>query len=208
MTQATNTVQNTEEVSAPKQNKPKGWIRWSGLVTFLVLVGVVFAMTYLALTMVLKSQLEKYASQAWGAEISIDRLDFSFLPLGVSLNGIDVTDPKKPMQNLVTIGHLGASLNLYQLVVGRTVIEDMSLQHLAFNQPRMTSGALKQTADKTSEKSAAKPADAKASSGFEMPNMLVPNPQDILARQSFKTTAQAEKINAQLKQLNDKWTSL
>jgi uncharacterized protein (TIGR03545 family) len=207
MTQATNTVQNTEEVNAPKQNKPKGWIRWSGLVTFLVLVGVVFAMTYLALTMVLKSQLEKYASQAWGAEISIDRLDFSFLPLGVSLNGIDVTDPKKPMQNLVTIGHLGASLNMYQLVVGRTVIEDMSLQHLGFNQPRMTSGALKQTASKT-DKTIAKKEDNKASSSFAVPNMLVPNPQDILGRQSFKTTAQAEKINAQLNQLNDKWTSL
>lgn len=205
--QATNTMQTTTKANDLKENKPKGWIRWSGLVTFLVLVGVVFAMTYLALTMVLKSQLEKYASQAWGAQISIDRLDFSFSPLGVSLNGIDVTDPKKPMQNLVTIGHLGASLNMYQLVVGRTVIEEMSLQHLAFNQPRMTSGALKQTVSKPQATVGQKEA-SKASSGFEVPSMLVPNPQDILGRQSFKTTAQAEKINEQLNQVNEKWTSL
>ncbi|WP_024851989.1 TIGR03545 family protein [Hydrogenovibrio kuenenii] len=205
MTQQNNQTENTPKPEDVK--KPKGWIRWSGLVSFLVLVGIGFAITYLALTMILKSQIEKYASQAWGAQISIHRLDFNFIPLGVSFSGIEVTDPKKPMQNLVSIGHLGASLNLYQLVVGRTVIEDMSLQHLAFNQPRTTSGAL--VVKKTSKvKETSEAEKSKKDSGFAVPSMIVPKPEEILSRQTFKTSEQADKINQSLNQLNSKWTDL
>lgn len=203
--QSTDKVQN-ENTQAENTPKPKGWIRWSGLVSFLIVVGVGFAVTYLALTLVLKSQIEKYASQAWGAQISIDRLGFSFMPIGVDISGIEVTDPKKPMQNLVSIGHLGASLNFYQLVVGRTVIEDMSLEHLAFNQPRKTSGALVKVDKKAKE--ATKKEASKKDGGLAMPSMLVPKPEDILSRQTFKTSEQADKINEQLNQLNNKWDDL
>lgn len=188
------------------RKKPKGWIRWSGLLTFVALVGAVFAVTYLSLTLVLKSQIEKYASEAWGAKISIDHLGFSFIPVGVSLRGIAVTDPKKPMKNLVTIGHIGANLSLYQWVVGRTVIEDMSLQTLAFNQPRKISGALaKSTSQKTEQP---KKTSTKSEDHFKVPSLLVPKPAEMLNRQKFKTTEQAEKINQSLTQFNQKWKDL
>lgn len=203
-----NTNTQTENTPKPEEvKKPKGWIRWSGLVSFLVLVGISVAITYLALTMILKSQIEKYASQAWGAQISINRLNLSFMPLGVSFSGIEITDPKKPMQNLVSIGHLGANLNLYQLIVGRTVIEDMSLQHLAFNQARKTSGALVvKKVSKAKEISEAE--TSKKDSGFAVPSMIVPKPEEILSRHTFKTSEQADKINQSLNQLNSKWSDL
>ncbi len=58
------TSNNTQTQSS--QPAPKGWVRWSGLGVFAGIVVAVVAIGYFSFTTILKSQLEHYASQAWG----------------------------------------------------------------------------------------------------------------------------------------------
>lgn len=184
---------------------PKGWIRWSGLGAFLAVVAAIVALGYLSFTLVLKNQLEHYASQAWGAKIEIGSLDLGLMPLELGVQNLQITDPDKPMENILVIKRIGASLNLYHLVVGRTVLEDVFFNDLALHQPRKTSGALPK---KVKKKAAAETQDKTATNGIELPKMALPNPDDILKRESLQTVETANEIQRQLSDLDQTWSKL
>lgn len=183
---------------------PKGWVRWSGLGVFLAgIVGIV-ALGYFSFTLVLKNQLEHYASQAWGAKIEIGSLDLGLMPLELGVRDLQMTDPDKPMENILVIKRIGASLNFYHLVVGRTVIEDVFFNDLALHQPRKTSGALPKKTKKTITQTQKKT----VTNGIELPKMALPNPDEILKRESLQTVETANEIERQLSDIDQAWSKL
>lgn len=194
-----------KEKKEKEPKKPKGWVRWTGLGAFVGIVAAVVALGYFGVTQVLKSQIEHYASQAWGAKIEIGSLDLGIFPLKVGLRDLEVTDPDKPMENLVVLKQISASMSLYHLVVGRTVIEDLIFRDLLMHQARDVSGALPDAPKPTAEEVAASEAE---SSGFEMPGMSIPNPDDILKREKLETMEAANRIETQLAELENEWESL
>lgn len=183
---------------------PKGWIRWSGFLVFAAVIAVVVGLSYLGVTVFLKNQLETYGSKAWGAKIDIGSLDIGLFPIRVGLNQLDVTDPDHPMKNMVEIGRMGASLNFYHWVAGRTVIEDLRVQGLAFDQPRKTSGALPETEQKKSKTAS----QAGMFESFEVPKILIPDATKILDRTNLKTLQTAEALQAEIEQVQQDWQSL
>lgn len=187
--------------------KPKGWVRWSGLIAFLAIVGAVFAITYLGIVLLLKEQLEEFASDAWGAKVEIGSLDLGLLPIRIGLSGLQVTDPDQPMQNMVEVDQIGASLSFYHLVVGRTVIEDLTVMGLAFNQPRKTSGALPKKPKTQTEKTAEVEKKSEANL-IEIPKMAIPDATEILTRSNLQTLKAAEDIQKELAEVEKSWNSL
>lgn len=184
---------------------PKGWIRWSGLGVFVAVIASILALGYFSFTLVLKNQLEHYASQAWGAKIEIGSLDLGLMPLELGVQNLQITDPDKPMENILVIKRIGASLNFYHLVVGRKVIEDVFFNDLALHQPRKTSGALPK---KIKKKVTADTEEAKKGKGIELPKMALPNPDEILKRESLQTVETANEIERQLKDVEQTWSKL
>jgi uncharacterized protein (TIGR03545 family) len=197
------TSNNTQTQSS--QPAPKGWVRWSGLGVFAGIVVAVVAIGYFSFTTILKSQLEHYASQAWGAKIEIGSLDLGIMPIEVGLRELQVTDPDKPMENLLVLSRLSASLNLYHLIAGRTVIEDVNFTGLAMHQPRDTSGALAKASKTETTDTAEK--DSK-SGGFAMPDMALPDPNEILAREKLETLEAANRVQAQLDEIDQAWSEM
>ncbi len=206
-----NKIDKAVKPTAKKEKLPKGWIRWSGLTAFLSIVVVIIGLTYLGMTLFLKSTLEDYASEAWGAKVEIGSLDLGILPLRVGIYDLAVTDPDKPMENLVTVKHIGSSVNFYQWVVGRTVIEEVAVQSLAFHQPRTSSGALSDAKLKSSNagQSASNASSGnKKSSGLAMPTTAIPNLDDVLSRDNLQTLKTAEAVKQQLNDLANDWEKL
>lgn len=141
-----------EKVKKDKKNKkPKGWIRWSGLITFLLIAGLVIGLIYLIGSWTLKNKLENIASEAWGAKVEISSIGFGLNPIGLKVDGLALTDTEQPMQNLIEIEKIRFTVNLYHAVVGRFVMEDVALNGLKLNQPRRTSGALPKAVEKTAK---------------------------------------------------------
>ncbi|MBE0493841.1 MAG: TIGR03545 family protein [Thiomicrospira sp.] len=206
--QTTQTPESTPtQKPAAKPIKPKGWIRWSGLIGVLIMVGLVFGLGYLVSSWALKSKIESVASNAWGAKVEIDDLSFSFDPIGIDLAGVQITDPEQPMQNLVELKQVRLSLNLYHLVVKRFVIEDITMAGLALNQPRQTSGVLPKPIKVASQPTEAETADKK-SAGFKLPAAAMPDAKEVIARERLDTVDQAKRIETLATSTENEWKNI
>jgi hypothetical protein len=81
-------------------------------------------------------------TQANGAEVNLDNLDVSALTGSVSVSGIQVTDPQNPQNNQISIGKIAADASLYNLSLGKLVMEQVELSNIKFNQKRSTPGSI------------------------------------------------------------------
>lgn len=206
-----NSAQDNEKSSKPDTPKSKGWIRWSGLTAVVAGVGVFFVIGYLGLTIALKAQIEKTLSNLWGAKVEIGAIDLGFFPLEIGLRQLQVTDPKKPMENLIEIEQISAALSLYHWVVGRTVIEQLSLTDLALHQPRQTSGALPKPPAPVKSKGEPKQAPVASNQNdiaIPLPKLSVPSTETLLSRESLQTVTQAKAVEQKLAEINQAWSNL
>lgn len=192
---------NPSETAVAVSEKPAGWIRWSGVITVLALVSIVVGGGYVLGSWGLKNQLEKTASEAWGAQVDIGSIGLSLSPLAIEVRELAITDPDQPMQNLLNIERIHLAVNLYHLVVGRFVMEEVDISGLALNQPRKTSGEIVR---KQAEKPVEKPKQQDQSKSF-MPSFDLPKAEDVLARETLQTVEQANKVEQELKQLEQEW---
>jgi uncharacterized protein (TIGR03545 family) len=117
-------------------------IRWSGLIAFIVIVGLITIFNVFFLDGILKGIIEDRASLAVGAKVEIGDLRFKIFGLNVDIQKLQVANPEEPMRNSVEIGSLTFDLGAAPLLKKKIVIERMKVLDLAWNTPRKTSGAL------------------------------------------------------------------
>jgi uncharacterized protein (TIGR03546 family) len=113
---------------------------------------LLFAVSAIATTIIKDSTIKDYASGAMtranGAEVSLDDLDLSALTGAVSVSGIEVTDPENPNNNQITIDKVAADASLYNLLLGRVVMEQVNVSNVKFNQKRLAPGIVDETTAK------------------------------------------------------------
>lgn len=195
---------NKTGASSSSFAKPKGWVRWSGVALLAGLLVVGGGITYVVSQWALKAQLERAASAAWGAKVEIASLGFGIAPIGMELRGLAITDTNNTLQNALEIERIAFDLNLYHLVVGRTVIEQARITGVTFDQPRATDGAL---AKKTSQDREPGRLTSLVES-VPLPNLSLPDPASILARESLETLQQVERLEGSLSQAQQEWQLL
>ncbi|MHC4144139.1 MAG: hypothetical protein ACYSUD_05095 [Planctomycetota bacterium] len=93
-----------------------------------------------------KDYAAKTMTKANGAEVNLESLDLSVLTGAVSASGIQVTDANKPQNNQVAIDKIAADASLYDLLLGRLVMENVEVSNVKFNQQRATPGEVVATA--------------------------------------------------------------
>jgi uncharacterized protein (TIGR03546 family) len=124
------------------------YIRKAGVALSVLLLAVFL----IATTVIKDSTIKDYASGAMtranGAEVSLDDLDLSALTGAVSVSGIDVTDPENPNNNQLTIDKVATDASLYNLLLGRVVMEEVNVSNVKFNQKRSTPGNVDKTTTK------------------------------------------------------------
>ncbi|SFR54561.1 TIGR03545 family protein [Thiomicrospira sp. ALE5] len=196
----------TDKNSTPpkKMAAPKGWVRWSGVMLLAGLLLVGGGLTYVVSQWALKAQLERAASAAWGAKVEIASLRFGLAPVGMELRGLAITDTNDTMQNALVIDRIAFDLNLYHLVVGRTVIDQARITGIAFDQPRSRDGALPIRSVEQTESSRV----ARLVERVPLPNLALPEPDTILSRESLQTLEQTQALATQLEQIKAEWQSL
>lgn len=75
-----------------------------------------------------------------GAQVDLDQFDVSILTGAVSVSGIQVTDPEKPRNNQFTVDKVAADASVYNLLLGRLVVEQVEVSNVRFDQERSTPG--------------------------------------------------------------------
>ena len=165
-----------------------------GLLAVLVLLVVGLC---IALEPLLHYGIQKYGSQAYGAQVDVGDVEVDFWPLGVAIYDLEMTDPAQPTQNSVQVAEIASRLEQIQLSEQRVIVERVAVTGVAFTQPRREAGrVLRPVAD----------TDA-AASGFELPNLSLPDVDEVLARaQSDLVSVQlAEQLQQEVEQRKQYW---
>lgn len=118
----------------------KQLVRWQGLVAFVVVTGLLAAVTYLFLDTWLRIAIEQAGGRLAGAEINVESVEHRFSPFGLTLNGVQVTDPEIPSHNRVVLEQLRADVALMPLFMDKVIIDHLQATGMTFNQPREQPG--------------------------------------------------------------------
>ncbi len=114
-------------------------IRKAGVVVAVVILGgAAVAMHFFKDSMV-KNYAARTMTNANGAEVNLEDLDLS-LGGSVSVGGIQVTDPNKPANNQVAIDRIAANASIYDLLLGRLVMQNVEVSNVRFDEKRAAPG--------------------------------------------------------------------
>jgi uncharacterized protein (TIGR03546 family) len=123
------------------------YIRKAGVVLAVIVVGGFLAAAHFLQSTVIKGYTVTALTNVNKAEADIDTLGISILGGNVGVSGVQLTDPKNPQQNQVSVGKMAAKASVYDLLLGKVVVDKMELSEVRFNQARTTPGTvLPQTA--------------------------------------------------------------
>jgi uncharacterized protein (TIGR03546 family) len=133
-----------------------------------VAFAVVLLLIFVAAAHFLKdTKIKEYAAakltQLNGAEVDVDTLQLSVLNGEASVSGIQVTDANNPQRNQVAVENVSADASVYDLLLGKVVLDEVKLSDIQFDQKRQTPGNVIET--KAKEPQAFDPCEYKVAMG-------------------------------------------
>lgn len=164
------------------------FIRWQGLLGFIVLLGLLLAAWMLTAPWLIKSTIETFGSGAAGARVEVSGVSLSIDPLGFSMDALQIADADNPMQNALQSQTIRAHIALAPLLQGKVIVEELQVEGVAFAVPRHTSGAL------NTKEQAAHQAKDQASSLRNPLSVALPSADELLRREPLSTVATGEAL--------------
>jgi uncharacterized protein (TIGR03545 family) len=178
------------------------WIRWQGLVAFIVVVVSVSLLWFVFADLAVEKIIEGAGSRIVGARVELDKADIQLFPLGITLRGLQVTNPHEPMTNAVEIARIAGLLDGVELLRRKAIIEEMSMEGVRFNTARKSSGAIRgRSQAEKSEK-----ISLKRILGTDLPSFVLPKAEEILAKEQLQSVELAKVLPAEIKEEQKKWT--
>jgi len=137
----------TADIRGVLSRRPK-YVRKAGVVAAALLVvgsglGIQFVQDRIA-----RQHIAEALTQAYGAQVDIDKIDIKLLGGSVDVTGIAVTDREHPQNNKIAIGGISAAASWSNLLLGRLVLNNVALSAVTLDQPRATPGKVLPRAEK------------------------------------------------------------
>jgi uncharacterized protein (TIGR03545 family) len=174
----------------------KKWIRWQGLVPFLIILALVLAFWFLLLDPMVKWAVERTGTEIVGARVDLDAADVTLSPLGVTLSRLQVTDPRQPLRNSIEVKRIAFSLDGLNLLRRKVIINEMTAEGIRFGTKRKSSGAVMK---------AQKPPKPRQKDSFEIPSFEIPDVKTALQQEDLGTVKLVSSLQADLKDAESKW---
>lgn len=182
----------------------KRWIRWQGLGAFLGVVIIVFIFWFLFIDGFIERMIEKFGTKAVGAKVELAGADLALFPAGLTLNGLQITNPDDPMKNAVEISAVNLSLDTLNLLRRKVIIDEMTLNGVQLDTKRKTSGAVVGRTGilPTAPKKAAK----KGLCGeIALPAFEVPDVKEILNKEGLQSIKLVQSLQADIQSEKEQW---
>lgn len=168
------------------------WIRWRGLAAFVVISIVVSVFWFLLIDSIIERYIEKTGTSLVGAKVELDKADLSLFPLGLTLTGLQVTDPGSPMRNALEAERIAFLMDGVNLMLRKVTIDEMTVSGVRLNTPRKSSGAVE-----------------KAPPGRqEEPPILtfeIPDPMEVLEKEELESYRVVEELQARISEDREKF---
>ena len=165
-------------------------IRKSGWLIFLLALALVFALLYLLAGTAIRHGLKYSLEKAVGAEVDIRDVSLGLAPLSIEVKGLQMTDPNTPTQNTLSFSRAHADIELWPALLGYRVIDELSIDGLAYGTQRSTAGKV--------FKKSAEEKNSKASVDLASTMKLdLPKADELMARANLQTEAKGEALRQQ-----------
>jgi uncharacterized protein (TIGR03546 family) len=116
------------------------YIRKAGIVLAIIVVGAFFAAAHFLQDSTVRNYATQSLTRANGAEVDLENLAISILGGSVSAEDLQVTNAQEPMQNQVVVEKVAANASVYDLLLGKLIMENVEVSGMQFNQARQTAG--------------------------------------------------------------------
>lgn len=177
-----NNDQQKPEQELEQNNKPEGLFRSSGVAILLASLTTVGAAGYLFADGIAKFALEQGMELTFGAETNISDVSVSWAPFGLTVTELTQTDADEPTKNLFEFSSASAQVDLWQLMLGKYVIDQLSVDKLAAGTPRAKAGEVYKRSLGLKASSAESVEKVSKSLGLS-----VPSTDDLLAKLDLQT---------------------
>ena len=127
------------------------WIRWKALLPLTVVLVLIAVGVYFYLDPAVRRGVEHAGTEAAGAKVDLASARVGLRDGSVTLRGLAVTDPARPMTNLFEVDEIVLRAELLPALERKVVIDTMAVRGMRFGTPRKTSGALPARADSATE---------------------------------------------------------
>jgi uncharacterized protein (TIGR03546 family) len=117
-------------------------VRKAGVAIAILILAISAGALHITKGNVVKNYFATTMTKANGAEVNLESLDLSALKGSVSATGIQVTDAQKPQNNQVAIGKVAADASLYDLFLGKLIMENVEVSDVRFDQQRRSPGKI------------------------------------------------------------------
>ncbi len=172
------------------------WIRWPGVIAFIAAVAVIAVIWFLVIDVLIKKGIERGGTAAVGAKVEVAKADLSLFPLGLTVTGLQVTNPDAPMTNAFEAARIAFTVDGTEILRRKVIINEMTVDGVRLNTPRKTSGEVK----KAQKREKAVPA------GPPMLTFGVPDVKDVLAKEDLRSSKVISELKATVDGAKAKWT--
>ncbi len=166
-------------------------IRKSGWLIFLVLLACVLALVYLFAGTAIRAAMVFGLEKAVGAEVNIGKVSVSLAPLALNIEDLQVTDRNDPRHNTVSFERAQGALELWPALLGYYVINDLSVDGLAYGTLRRTPGKV------------FRGEHAEEKESLDLAALLrldLPDADELMARADLQTEAKGEALKRQARE--------
>jgi len=178
------------------------WLRWQGSIVFVVVTAVVFLAWYFLVDTLARHSIEKAGTRAVGARVELSRADVHLFPLGITLMGLQITNPDNPMSNALEAGQIDFSIDSLNLLRRKIIIDTMTMEKVRFNTPRKTSGAVNLQAK---DQGQSQTSEDTPSAVPAMPSFQLPDIHEILAREKLESLEQIKRLQGEIDAAKTVW---
>lgn len=121
-------------------NKRYPIISKKGVVIAVLLVAAVVGLEFALSDSLVASTMEENLSKGVGAEVNIESAHLSLTGGTLKLEGLQITDPEEPTQNMVQAKTVSGTVSIRDLLAKRFVVDEIIIAELKTDQPRTTPG--------------------------------------------------------------------
>jgi len=118
------------------------YIRKVGVALAVLLVGGILVAAHFLQNTTLKRYATGTLTKVNKAQVDMNDLGLSILQGNAHVTGLQFTDPQQPQQNQLAIEKIQANTNMRDLLLGRVVMEDVTVSEVRFGQARQAPGTV------------------------------------------------------------------
>jgi uncharacterized protein (TIGR03546 family) len=116
------------------------YIRRGGVILAALLLVIFGVASFFFRNEVIRTKGQQLLTQANGATVDIAKVNLAPTSGQVAITGLGFTDSQNPSQNKFQIEEVSTQADMYQLSVGRLVLDQVKVSDIGFNRPRATPG--------------------------------------------------------------------